>query len=460
MKKTIVVIPLDTLEDDLRCGRTYQFLEDYYNPDKYFDEVYCLGCTGKTFTVGNVNYINAEPREFKDIISKIQPDIIRAYGGFSCCDWASANRVKDIPLVISVHDTNPNLINQSLKYADYVICMSEEVKKVVKSQVNVSDEQIYMLPNRVDTDRFCRKYDKKLFSSLCEKYGDGKHIIHVGRKTTQKNLDTLIKAMKYLPEYSALFIGPGVSEPYEKLAVKCKVRERCHFIDHMENGELPIIYSWGDCMCTPSRWEGFGIVFIEAAACECSIVTSNIAPINEFLKNKENAILVDDYENPKVLAEEIAKVCAETEENKRMKKNARKVALRFDKNKIDKLEVKLYEKIITNGTDNKKLIELEKEREKLKKPVIIFGAGIIGRRLLNYVGKEGVSYFVDNDKSKHGEIIDGVEVISYNDLRVIHEKYNVVVSPVNRKEIIEQLKSDRIEYMEEKWYRLLKQQID
>ena len=45
-------------------------------------------------------------------------------------------------------------------------------------------------------------------------------------------------------------------------------------------------------MCVPSRGEGFGIVFIEAAACGSVIVTSDIAPMNEFLTNGVNAIFV------------------------------------------------------------------------------------------------------------------------------------------------------------------------
>lgn len=459
MMKKIVVIPLGLIEDYINTGRTYQYLENYFNPNGFFDEVYCLSPGGENIKIGNVQYINAEPKDFGRIINKVKPDIVRAYAGFGPCDWAAANRVRNIPLVVSVHDTNPNLINQSLKYADYVVCMSQEVKKAVKSQVNIEEDRLYVMPNRVNTEVFYKIKNEEDFEKLNNKFGKGKHILHVGRKCEQKNLDTLIKAMQYLPqEYNAIFIGPGNTEPYEKLAQECKVAERCFFVDHVNKDDLPIIYSWCDCMCTPSRWEGFGIVFIEAAACECSIITSNIAPMNEYLTDGVDGILVDDYENPKAIADQIIKACDDKEYVQRMRTNARKVGLKFDKENIDKQEIALYENFICRGTDNTKLYELEKEREKMNKKVIIWGAGINGKKLLELCDKEKVEYFVDSDSKKVGQQIDGVKTISYADLLKIHKRYNVVVTPTDREKIVQTLTSNGIEYMEGNWYKILKEQ--
>lgn len=456
MANKIVVIPLNSTEENLRAGNTYQSLENYFNPGDYFDEVYCLGPKEQDIQVGKVHYIKAVPTKFAEIINSIKPDIVRAYGGFSCCDWAAASSVKDIPLVISVHDTNPNLINQSLKYGDYIICMTKEVKRRVKQQVNIEDEKIFVMPNRVDTTKFYKRYDKALFAELDKKYGKGKHILHVGRKSEQKNLDTLIKALMYLPEdYSAIFVGQGDVKPYVEIAQRYCVEERCFFVDRIGNDELPFYYSWADCMCTPSRWEGFGFVFIEAAACECLIVTSNIAPLNEYLTDGVNCILVDNYENPETLAKQICRVSDKNKEIEKIKKNARDVGLKFDKKQVDKQEIDLYQRFISMGTDNKKLIELEEEKKKIKRDVIIFGAGAIGQKLLEDIGK--AAYFVDNDKNKIGKYINGVKVISFENLVEIHKEYIIIVTPVNRKEIVEQLRQSNIDYIEADWYRLLRE---
>ena len=109
--KKIVVIPVCPISSYLKNGLTYDFFENYYNPGDFFDEVYCICPDEKNIKRGKINYMNVDPQNFEKVISDIKPDLIRAYGGFGCSDWAAANLIKDIPLVISVHDTNPNLIN-------------------------------------------------------------------------------------------------------------------------------------------------------------------------------------------------------------------------------------------------------------------------------------------------------------------------------------------------------------
>ena len=459
--KRLVVIPADSTEALVKAGYTYEFLENYYNPGGGFDQVYCLGAAEKDMKTGSVCYVNAKPKDFGANIRRVHPDIVRAYGGNSSSDWAEANCIKDIPLVVSVHDTNPNLIYGSLKYADYIICMSEGVKKEVQKQIKIGKDRIFVMPNRIDTKVFCKREDQEAFRALNQKYGNGKHIIHVGRKAEQKNLDTLIRSLTYLPEeYSAVFIGRGDTEPYEKMAEKYEVSGRCFFVDRVKNEKLPIYYSWGDCMCTPSRWEGFGIVFLEAAACECAIVTSNIAPMNEYLTDGADAILIDQYEDPKVLAEGIMRACIGGKKRMEMKKNARNISLKFDKSNVDRQEMELYKKFMQQGTDNRKFFEVEKERERLTKKLIIFGAGTNGRRLLEYVGKDKVAYFCDNRKTKipgRGYTC-GVKIISYSEMIKIYKDYNIVVTPMDKKEMVMQLMGDGIEYMEDGWYRLLNEQ--
>ena len=454
--KKIVVIPLELRKDAINKGRTYQYLEEYYNPMGYFDEVYCLSPGGETETIGKVHYIQADPKDFKEIIKKINPCVVRAYGGYRCCDWAVASRIEDVPVVVSVHDTNPELLHSSIKYADYIICMSEAVKEFVLNEVDVEESKVCIMPNRVDTDLYSKQVNESAFAQLDAKYGNGKKIVHVGRKVKQKNLDTVIKAMQYVPnDYKVIFIGQGNVEEYKELSEQYGVSEQIFFVDHLSNKELSLYYSWCDCMCVPSRWEGFGMVFIEAAACECAIVTSNIAPMNEYLENNVNALLVDEYENPEKLAEAIKQACSNDVNMQKIKANARKVGLKFEKNRIDKQEISIYKEVISNGADNQLLNKINDERNKMKKPIILFGAGNKGREYLQSISKEKVAFIVDNDIEKVGKSLEGIEIISYSTLLNIYEKYTIIVTPADSKEIEKKLMSDQIEYMLLEWSKLM-----
>lgn len=354
--KKLVFFPSDPIEDYINKGRTYDFLDEYYNPGGYFDEVYCLSPWGteKEKKIGNITYICEKPSEFKKVIKKIKPDVIRGYGGYCCADWISISKVKDIPTLVSVHDTNPELIHESLKYADMLICMSEAVKNAVLKKVAVDPTKIVVMPNRIDVDLFAKKEDKSYFARLDQMFGNGKHILHIGRKAKQKNLDTVIRALQYLPQnVVCIFVGQGDVSEYRDLAQRSNVLERCFFVDRVPNNELPLWYSWCDCMCTPSRWEGFGYVFIEAAACEAAVITSNIRPMSEYLTNGLDSILIDEYENPEKLAEAIKITLSNTDKVKEMKRAAREVGLKFAKEDVDRQEVEIYKKVIEGSANNK-----------------------------------------------------------------------------------------------------------
>ena len=55
---------------------------------------------------------------------------MRAYGGYWATTFATKNRVKGIPVISSVHDTNPKLLYREIVLSDKVICMSKAVAKL------------------------------------------------------------------------------------------------------------------------------------------------------------------------------------------------------------------------------------------------------------------------------------------------------------------------------------------
>jgi hypothetical protein len=63
------------------------------------------------------------------------------------------------------------------------------------------------------------------------------------------------------------------------------------------------------------------------------------------------------------------------------------------------------------------------------KKVILFGAGIFGRRALNFFGSEKVHCFVDNNKA--GQVFWGKPIISFDELKKVKDSYDVVLT-VNR----------------------------
>jgi glycosyltransferase involved in cell wall biosynthesis len=350
----LAVIPSDPLEAYKKKG-TASWLKDYYNPLHFFDKVYLLSpLEEKGGYEFGLNIIPTKPQQLKSCIKELGIDVVRAYGGYWACDLACQNKLKGIPVVVSIHDTNVKLLHDSIKKADVIFCVSEAVRELVLTRVDKSD-MVWLLPNRVNFNTM-RPYPKNELMSLDAEYPFKYKILHVGRKSEEKNLDTVIKVLKILgKEYCLLAIGRGNQDLYKDLAKEHGVMEQCYFIESINNEDLARYYSWADCMCTPSRWEGFGVVFIEALACETVTVTSDIAPMNEYIRHGENGLLVEDYENPHALAEVVKAACTDIHLRNTIRKNARKSIEMFEKSRIDKREVDYYQKILAmkhNGAFN------------------------------------------------------------------------------------------------------------
>ena len=355
--KRLAVIPSDPIEAYKNKG-IESWLEDYYNPLHFFDEVYLLSpLEGKERHEFGMNIIPTEAKQLKSRIRDLNIGVVRAYGGYWACDMACNNKVNDVPIVVSVHDTNVALLHNSIERADVILCVSEAVKKLVLT-INKKPDRVWILPNRVNFD-IMRPGLRNEFKDLDNKYPFKFKILHVGRKSREKNLDTLIKALKILgDEYCIIAVGRGNLEEYMKLAKEETVLHKCYFIESIKNEELARYYSWASCMCVPSRWEGFGIVFIEALACESIVVTSDIAPMNGYIKHGGNGLLLKDYENPKALAEMIKTACNDKRLQESLKENTRKSVERFKKNRIDKLETEYYKKILAMSQNDEFTITL------------------------------------------------------------------------------------------------------
>jgi glycosyltransferase involved in cell wall biosynthesis len=341
----LVVIPTNPFSAYEKKGLENLF--DYYNPNHLFKEVYAVSPLeqGVRFAHG-LHIVGTTWRGFKTTVESINPQAVRAYGGYWAADLAVYSKIPGVPIVVSVHDAPPVWPHASVRYADCVICMSKVVAQAAE-RCGVDSARIRIIPNRVDLDTFHPARGESSPVVCVPERDKTKVVLHVGRLEFQKNQETLIGALAHLPEeYHVYFVGQGKKGRYLARARECGVASRCHWLDSVPNSQLPSWYNSCDCFCTPSRFEGFGIVFIEAAACGCPIVTSDISPMNEYLEHGVSAHLIKEHESPEALAEAIAHVCTDGPYQRRLRQGAVLAARRFDKAKIDKEEADLYLDVI------------------------------------------------------------------------------------------------------------------
>ncbi|HSD51517.1 MAG TPA: glycosyltransferase, partial [Candidatus Methylomirabilis sp.] len=274
--------------------------------------------------------------------------VLRGYGGWYPANVMAVARRVDIPLILSVHDSNAERLSENVCVADLVLCTSRVVAETVRAR-GVCEGAIRILPNRVDRKRFCPNPDDPGALALRARFPWRNGILHVARYSPEKNLKTVIAALAHLgPEFGLVAVGLGDAALYRQQAEAQGVADRCVLLGPVPNAELPSFYRWCSCMCVPSRREGFGIVFIEAMACGATVVTSAIAPMTEYIQDGVNGILVEAFEDPRAVATAIQRACQDPA-GRTIGVAARESTRCFAVEAVDALEVEYYREALARG---------------------------------------------------------------------------------------------------------------
>lgn len=170
----------------------------------------------------------------------------------------------------------------------------------------------------VDTDRFLPVEGRER-SEIRRGFGlpeAGPLALFVGRLVPRKGADVLIEAVGSLrsthPDLTLAIAGTGRDrERLDRLALRKRAPVR--FLGRVPDTRLPDLYACSDIFAAPNRtrWggleqEGFGIVFIEAAACGVPQVAGNSGGAPEAVEHGTTGLLVDQPDDPSAVAAALA----------------------------------------------------------------------------------------------------------------------------------------------------------
>lgn len=168
---------------------------------------------------------------------------------------------------------------------------------------------ITVVPPGVDTERFRPLLPEERDSARAS-FGisrDAELIVGISRLVPRKGFDTAIRAVAALASRRpglVLAISGGGRDEARLRRLAAEVRAPVRFLGRVTNAELPLLYGCADIytMLCRNRWggleqEGFGIVFVEAAACGVAQVAGDSGGAAEAVADGETGIVVRDPRN-------------------------------------------------------------------------------------------------------------------------------------------------------------------
>ena len=314
----------------------------------------------------------------------IDADVVHCHTWYAHFAGIIAKLCYGTPLVITTHSLEPLrpwkreqlgrgydasswVEKTAIEMADALIAVSKETKEDVLKHFDVDESKVHVIYNGINLEQYVETSE----TATLDTYGVDKtkpYVLFVGRITRQKGIIHLVNAIKYIDPDTQIVLCAGAPDTPEigeemKNAVNAvkKTRENVIWIDKMVTKEEIIqLYSHAAVFCCPSIYEPFGIINIEAMACNTAVVASAVGGIEEVVVHGETGLLIpleqqteapfepiDPDKFSRDLAQGVNQVINDKTLRETMAKNGRKrVEDYFDWVAIAKQVETLYESII------------------------------------------------------------------------------------------------------------------
>lgn len=248
--------------------------------------------------------------------TNIDANLVHCHTWYTHFGGILAKKNYGIPLVITVHSLEPlrpwkreQLVGgydfslwvekTALEMADAIIAVSSETKHDIERLFNVERARVHVIHNGIDLD----EYQRAESTAALKKYGidaNRPYLLFVGRITRQKGFQHLMRAIQFMdPDFQVVLCAaapdtPGMAEEM-RIAVEKAKAERPGIIwinEMVDQNTARELYSHAAVFVCPSIYEPFGIINLEAMACETPVVASAVGGIKEVVVDGETGFLI------------------------------------------------------------------------------------------------------------------------------------------------------------------------
>jgi len=252
------------------------------------------------------------PCRIRGWLKQVGPDILHTHLIHGDLYGRIASVGFDYPLLTTKH--NDDAFKQFPGYRwfaqwlnnafDAGVTISEHLKRYYRAELGVKHPDFRTIPYGLDPKQFNQETRPDPQQGSLEITDEPVCFGIVARLTEQKGHSDLIKAFKHLrsreEDIHLVIVGTGPLEDMLKEQVR-RLELGSHVTFTGFRSDIPYLLSEFDVFVHPSRWEGFGLVFLEAMSARLPVVATNVSAIPEIVVKGETGFLVPP-ESPHALA--------------------------------------------------------------------------------------------------------------------------------------------------------------
>ncbi len=247
----------------------------------------------------------------------LDADVVHTHTWYADMAGVLAKRLWGVPLVLTTHSLEPLrpwkveqlgtaydlsswMERTTILDADAVIAVSRETRADVLRFFDVDPGRVHVIHNGIDLEQ----YRPDAATDWLERYGidpDRPYVLFVGRITRQKGIIHLVNAIPEIDASLQVVLCAGApdtpdigAEMTRRVAEVSAARPGVTWVREMVTREAAIqLYSHAAVFCCPSVYEPFGIINLEAMACQTAVVASAVGGIPEVVVPEDTGLLVD-----------------------------------------------------------------------------------------------------------------------------------------------------------------------
>jgi len=266
----------------------------------------------------HAKFMDAMARDLIMAGSVADADIIHGHTWYSHLAGCLTKQLTGGQLVLSTHSLEPHrpwkreqlgsaydgsswVERTAYENADGIIAVSGAMKEDVQSLYDVDDAETTVIHNGIDIDQYRPHPDR----SVLESYGvdpDQPFVLFVGRITRQKGILHLVEAIHHFDADIQVVLcagAPDTEEIGEEMEARVETARTetdnriVWLAEMLPREDVITMYSHASLFVCPSVYEPFGIINLEAMACETPVVASRVGGIPEIVVPDETGLLVD-----------------------------------------------------------------------------------------------------------------------------------------------------------------------